>query len=96
VQFGLRRLRRELTRHGETGTPWHARHALDVIALLDMPAWAALCGLIAECPVMLANVSSAGTSRPLSIDVSKYEFISGNRQIGCVRLFMESLPQALG
>ena len=95
IQIALHTLRRQMTRHLETGTPWHARAALDVIAMLDMPAWAALLGLIAECPVMLANVSTFGQSRPLSIDPTVFEFISENKHILAVRAFMQSLPDAL-
>jgi hypothetical protein len=94
IQLGLHKLRREMTRHLEAGTPWRARGALDVIAMLDMPAWAALLGLIAECPVMLANVSASG-SRPCSVDTTVFEFISENRHILAVQEFMRSLPDAL-
>jgi hypothetical protein len=95
IQMELHQLRREMTRHLEAGTPWRARGALDVIAMLDMPAWAALLGLIAECPVMLANVSASGDSRPRSVDTTVFEFISENRHILAVQEFMRSLPGAL-
>ncbi len=95
IQLGLYQLRRELTRHWRAGAPWHARDALDVIAILDMPAWAALLGLIAECPVMLANVGASGPSRPLSISVSAFQFISESSQITNVREFMQLLPETL-
>ncbi len=95
IQVELLKLRREITRHLETGAPWHARDALDVIATLDLPAWAALLGLIAECPVMLANVSPSGRSRPHSIDPAVFEFISENSHIAAVHAFMRALPDAL-
>jgi hypothetical protein len=95
IQLELLKLRRELTRHLETGAPWRARDALDVIATLDLPAWAALLGLIAEFPVMLANVSPSGRSRPHSIDPAVFEFISENSHIAAVRGFMRALPDAL-
>ncbi len=60
IQFGLLRLRNELTTHWRAGTPWRAGRTLDVLAMLDMPAWAALLGLIGELPVLLANVVGAG------------------------------------
>src|SRR5205823_3084759 len=41
VQAGLIALRIELSRSSRAGTPWRARNALDVIAILDMTAWAA-------------------------------------------------------
>jgi hypothetical protein len=95
IQMSLHRLRREMTRYLEAGMPWRARDALDVIAMLDMPAWAALLGLIAECPVMLANVSASDHSRLHSIDPTVFEFISENRHILAIRAFMQSLPDAL-
>lgn len=95
VQLGLNALRRALTKQTQAGVPWHARHALDVIAILDMPAWAALLALLDECPVMLANVSASGPARPLSISMSAFAFISDNTQIASVHAFMSSLPDTL-
>ena len=95
LQIGVLRLRRDLTRHLEHGAPWRARDALEVIAMLDMPAWAALLGLIAECPVMLANVSRSRATRPHAIDTTAFEFISANTHIAWVHDFIQSLPEAL-
>jgi hypothetical protein len=95
IQFGLRVLRRELTRHWRAGAPWRARNALDVIAILDMPAWAGLLGLIDELPVMLANVGVPGASRLRSVSTTEFEFISANSQLASVREFMKSLPASL-
>lgn len=95
IQLGLYVLGRELTKQWQAGTPWRARNALEVIAMLDMPAWAALCGLIDEFPVMLANVSASGASRPRSISPSAFEFISGNAQVASVRRFLQSLPELI-
>jgi hypothetical protein len=95
VQFDLVVLRRELTRHCQAGEPWRSGNALDVIAMLDMPAWAALAGLIGELPVMLANVGAPGASQARSVSPSAFEFISENGQIAAVRAFMESLPDVL-
>jgi hypothetical protein len=95
IQMGLQRLRRELTRHLEQGAPWKARDALEVIAMLDLPAWAALLALIAECPVMLANVSASGDRRPRTVDPAVFEFISENSHIMAVRAFVQALPDAL-
>ena len=63
--------------------------------LLDMSAWAALRGLIAECPVIHGAMHSSPGSQVRSVSASSFEFISENRQISAVRRFMESLPQAL-
>jgi hypothetical protein len=94
TQLGLHSLRSEMTRHCRAGAPWRGRDALDVIAILDMPAWAALLGLIDQLPVMLPNVA-AGQSRAHSLDPSAFVYISTNREIALIRDFMRSLPQAL-
>lgn len=91
----LARLRRTLAKQLKAGTPWHARGGLDVIAILDMPAWAALLALFGECPVTLANVAPSGASRPRSLDVSVFTFIATNAQIAQVHAFMSALPDAL-
>ena len=95
TQAGLTQLRTALRKHWLAGEPWLAGDAMDVIAILDTPAWAALLGLIAECPVTLANVTPAGAAPPRSIDVSAFEFISENRQIAAVHTFMHKLPELL-
>ncbi|MBZ5560414.1 MAG: DUF6178 family protein [Acidobacteriia bacterium] len=94
IQTGLAALRVALAKHARAGTPWRAREALDVIAILDMPAWAALLGLIDECPVIHAGLaaSRAGTR---AVNASAFEFISQNSQIASVRDFMQSLPETL-
>jgi hypothetical protein len=94
LQIGLKGLRRELARQCAAGTPWEARRSFEVLASLDLPAWAALTGLIAECPVMLANVS-AGAARPLTVDVSTFDFIAENRHVASVHAFVRRLPELL-
>ena len=93
--MGLDALRIQMTRQCQAGTPWRARQALDVIAGLDMPAWAALLGLIDECPVMHAAIGALRDSRTRSISATAFEFISDNREIASVREFMQSLPETL-
>ena len=95
IQAGLDALRIKMARHWRAGAPWRARDALDVIATLDMPAWAALLALIDECPVLHAGVGASRNSRVLSVNVSDFEFISENSQIASVREFMQSLPETL-
>jgi hypothetical protein len=93
IQLQLYALARELARHLRDGAPWRARHALDVLLSLDAPSWAALRALIDECPVMHAAVAPRHARHP--IEMGDFEFISHNRQITAVRVFMESLPDAL-
>jgi hypothetical protein len=95
IQVGLDALRIEMARHRKDGAPWRARDALDVIVLLDMPAWATLLGLIDECPVLHAAIGASRGSRARRVSASAFEFISENRQIASIHEFMESLPNTL-
>jgi hypothetical protein len=94
IQPGLDILRMELKKHCQAGAPWGARNALDVIAILDMPAWAALLGLIDECPVIHAVLTAKGTG-VRSVSATAFTFISENSQIATVDEFLKSLPEAL-
>jgi hypothetical protein len=95
IQSGLDSLRTEMARQLRAGAPWRAREALDVIASLDMPAWAALLGLIDECPVIHAGIAASRDSRTRAVGASAFEFISENRQVASVREFMQVLPEIL-
>jgi hypothetical protein len=95
TRTGLDALRIQMTRHWRAGTPWRARDALDIVASLDMPAWAALLALIDECPVLHGAVAASRNRRPRSVSASAFEFISENSQIASVREFMESLAETL-
>jgi hypothetical protein len=96
IQSGLGALRRELVKQREAGTPWRARQALDVIAMLDMPAWASLLGLLDECPVLPAALTATLERHKGSVSPTAFEFISTTGQIGEVRAFMEKLLHILG
>ncbi|HKQ72421.1 MAG TPA: DUF6178 family protein [Blastocatellia bacterium] len=95
IQAGLDALRAKMAKHWQAGAPWRARDALDVIAILDMPAWAVLLALIDECPALHAGVGASRDPRTLSVSASDFEFISENSQIASVREFMRSLPETL-
>jgi hypothetical protein len=88
IQEELDLLRRELTAQRAAGTPWLARAALDPIGMLDMPAWAALCGLLDECPVIHAALTATLEARTGAISPIDFEFISTTSQLGKVREFM--------
>jgi hypothetical protein len=94
THIALNALRREMTKQCRAGTPWRARAALDVIAMLDTPSWATLLGLIDEYPVIHAAMR-AGIPGTRAVSASAFEFISENSQIAAVRDFMQSLPEAL-
>jgi hypothetical protein len=68
---------------------------MDVLTSLDMPAWAVLLGLIAECPVIHAGLRAALDPRARAVSAVEFEFIAGNGQIAAVHEFMRSLPHAL-
>jgi hypothetical protein len=95
IQAGLDALRIEMTRHWQGGAPWRARDFLDVIMILDMPAWATLLGLIDECPVIHAGIGASRGSPTHAVSASSFEFISENHQIASVREFMQSLPATM-
>lgn len=94
IQLRMHSLRIQLVRHVRDRAPWRGRGALDVIVMLDAPAWAALQALIDECPVMHAALrASRGSS--LRIDPTDFTFISDNSQIATIRAFVASLPSLL-
>jgi hypothetical protein len=95
IEEGLGTLRIDLTKHWRAGTPWLAREAMEVIGLLDMPAWAALVALIDEFPVMHAGIAASRARHVRAVGASDFEFISSNRQIQSVRDYMKALPEVL-
>jgi hypothetical protein len=95
VQEELDALRTDLARQLEAGTPWRARDGLEVIAMLDMPAWSSLLGLLEECPVMPAVLTAALQGRTGAVSATDFDFISTQRQLATVREFMARLPGAL-
>jgi hypothetical protein len=95
VQAGLERLRVRLTRDWRAGSPWHSRDALEVIAILDAPTWAALLSLIDQLPTTHAALGAVVTGATRRIEASAFEFISDNAQIDAVREFMQLLPGLL-
>ena len=93
IQRGLDELRETLTRQCRAESPWRARESMDVLATLDMIAWAVLLGLIDECPVMHAGLTLDARARAVS--ATAFDFISENRQIESIVAFVETLPETL-
>jgi Family of unknown function (DUF6178) len=91
----LRTLRRELVKQREAGTPWLAREAADVLAMLDMTAWTSVLGLLDECPILPAALTAVLERRTTSVSPTAFEFISTTAQIGDIRVFMRALPGML-
>jgi hypothetical protein len=95
IHGGLDALRIQLTKYRDAGTPWRARQALEVVALLDMPAWNSLLGLIDECPVLPASLRATLEGRTRSVSATDFECISTRSQLVTVRDFMSRLPDIL-
>ncbi len=95
IQISVDALRRDLAREWRAGAPWRVRDAFDVIAILDMPTWATLLGLIDECPVVHAGMSASPGSGIRAVSASAFDFISENRQIASIRQFLCALKQTL-
>jgi len=95
IQSGLNALRKGLTKQWRAGAPWRAAEALDVITMLDMPAWAALVGLLNEFPVLHPGVRATRGSGTHAVSATDFEFISENSQIASIREFLKSLPETL-
>ena len=91
----LSTLHRKLVTQREAGTPWLARDAVDVLAMLDMTAWTSVLGLLDECPILPAALTAILERRTTSVSPTAFEFISTTGQIGDVRLFMRTLPDLL-
>ncbi len=92
---GLRALQHKLVKEREAGTPWLARAAADVLAMLDMTAWISVLGLLDECPILPAALTAVLERRTTSVSPTAFEFISTIAQIGDIRLFMRTLPGVL-
>ena len=91
----LRAFRRELVKQRKAGTPWLARDAADVLAMLDTTAWVSVLGLLDECPILPAALPAVLEHRTTSVSPTAFEFFSTTAQIGDVRLFMRALPSLL-
>jgi hypothetical protein len=95
IRRDLLALRRTLEKQREAGTPWLARDAADVLAMLDMTAWVSVLGLLDECPILPAALTAVLERRTTSVSPTAFEFISTTAQIGDIRLFMKTLPGVL-
>ena len=91
----LRALAQSLETHLAAGTPWLAYEDLDVLAVLDTPAWCALLGLLSECPVIPDIVTAIVERRPRGVDPKAFSFIAKVADIDTVRAFLARLPQLL-
>ena len=95
VARDLDRLRRTLTRHRRAGAPWRAQDALEPIAILDTPAWAGLCGLLSECPVLSDVLPAMLAGRVSAVSATSFTSFSTRAQIRLVHEFLDLLPDLL-
>jgi hypothetical protein len=95
MRRGLDALRRELEKQRDAGTPWRARAAAEVVAMLDPTAGAGVLGLLGECPVLPAALTAVLDGRTATVSPTAFDFISTAAQIGDVRAFMGRLPDLL-
>jgi hypothetical protein len=95
MKRGVAALRAALARERKAGTPWRARGPLEVLAVLDMPAWVGLDGLLNECPVLPEAVTATLAGHKGAVSATSFEFISTGAQIEKVGAFMATLPDLL-
>jgi hypothetical protein len=95
IQRGLVALRRTLAQQRHAGTPWLARDAAEVLAMLDMTAWTSVLGLLDECPVVPAALTAILEGRTTAVSPTAFDFISTAAQIGDIHQFMTKLPDLL-
>jgi hypothetical protein len=88
-------LERALAAARAAGTPWTAREAAEALAMLDMPAWISVIGLLDECPNIPAALHAVLDGRTSSVSATAFDFISTAAQIGDVRVFLSVLPRVL-
>jgi hypothetical protein len=96
VQEGLDELRLQLVKQLAAGAPWRARDSFEVLAIIDMPAWASLLGLVDQYPVIPDALTATLERRTGSISPTAFEFITTVSQVDVVRTFMTRLPEILG
>jgi hypothetical protein len=87
VQRDLDKLRRELKRERAAATPWRAAESLEVMAILDTPTWACLCGLLSECPVLPDAMMAILDGRTRAVSATAFGCFTTRAQLDRVREF---------
>jgi len=95
-QQDLYRLRWELEKNCDAGTPWLSQDALEALAIIDLPAWTSLCGLLSECPVLPAAMNAILDHRAGSISATAFDCFTTRAQIRRVHEFAAQLRDILG
>jgi hypothetical protein len=76
IQRGFVTLRRQLAQKRDSGTPWLARDARQVLAMLDITPWISVRGLLDECPVLPAALTAILERRTTPVSPTAFDFIS--------------------
>ncbi len=95
VQRDLYQLRRKLERNRDARTPWLTQDTLEVLAIIDTPAWASLCGLLSECPVLPATMNAILDKHAGSVSATAFESFATRQQIRRVHEFVARLREIL-
>lgn len=95
IQSGLHRLEHALTGQIAAGTPWRAREHLEVLAMLDVPVWISVSGLLDECPVMPAAMTAILDRRSGAVSASAFEFVGTMGQVQRIQDFAGRLDSLL-
>ena len=95
LQHDLYRLCCGLQKSCDAGTPWLSQDALEVLAIIDMPAWACLCGLLSECPVMPATMTAILGRHAGSVSATAFECFTTRAQVRKVHEFAARLRDLL-
>src|SRR5262249_4604777 len=77
------------------GTPWRAAESLEVMAILDTPAWACLCGLLSECPVAPDALGAILDGRASAVSATAFACFTTRAQLDRVREFGRRLRDLL-
>jgi uncharacterized protein DUF6178 len=91
AQEDLYRLGRNLERNCDARTPWLSQDALEPLAIMDMPAWSSLCGLLSECPVLPAAMIAILDKHVGSVSATDFECFTTRNQIRLVHEFAAKL-----
>jgi uncharacterized protein DUF6178 len=91
----LQELQRSLETHLAAGTPWLALDDLEILAVVDTPAWSGLRGLLSECPIIPEVVTAIVERRTGRVDPIAFAFIATDADIDTVREFMGRVPELL-
>jgi hypothetical protein len=95
VARDLDRMRRTLQRRRAAGEPLRAQETLEPIAILDTPAWAGLCGLLSECPVLPDVLPAMLAGRASAVSATAFVSFSTRAQIRLAHQFTDRLRDLL-